>query len=78
MGERAKTWLGTALLAFVLASAAVEQLTSGKFPVPPLIADLAKIAIPALFVADSIDAAARIATRRRNTNAPPGPDGDQT
>lgn len=76
MGERAKTWFGTALLAFVLASAAVEQLTSGKFPVPPLIADLAKIAIPALFVADGIDAVTRIA-RRRNPNAPPGSDGDQ-
>ena len=82
MGERAKTWLGFALLFATAVSAGVDQWSNGKYPAPALLFDLAKVAIPALLVADGLSEAGRMLSNRRDRNDPPTttpvrPDGDK-
>lgn len=73
MGVRAKTWAWVGLLIYVGLAAFIEQFSVGKYPVPTLIADLAKVAIPALFVADGLTEAGRLLSRRRNGRDDPPP-----
>jgi hypothetical protein len=76
MGERAKTWLAFALLAAVAISASIDQATGGKYPIPALLGDLAKIVIPALVVADGLQAGSRALSNRRNRDDHPPEEGN--
>lgn len=82
MGERAKTWLGFVLFFAAAVSAGVDQWSNGKYPAPALLFDLAKVAIPALLVADGLSEASRLLSNRRDRSDPPATapvrsDGDQ-
>jgi hypothetical protein len=76
VGERAKTWFAGLLLAAVIVSVLIDQATGGKYPVPALLVDLAKIVIPALFVADGLQEASRVLSSRRNRQDPPPEEGN--